>query len=120
MATATRTSREERAFIRKQRAALRPKDADVSPREEKNDLSHFSGQVGALIRERRKAKGWTREKLAERVTLLLTEVYGDEAKPLTRTALQSYENGNRPIPLNTLPYLAAALGCSPRLLLPSE
>lgn len=98
--------------------AKRNAHAADMPLEEKDDLSEYSGRLGAAIRERRKAKGWSRERLAAKASELLGAVKKGEAVSLA--SLRSYENGNRPIPLNLVPYFAAALGCSIHALLPRE
>lgn len=98
---------------------LRTQASIVSPLGEKDDLSHFSGRLGARIRKRRKEKGLSRKDFAANVTALLEKVEGKGAS-LTVKSLSSYENGHRPIPLNLVPYLAIALDCTVRSLVPNE
>ncbi len=60
----------------------------------------FDQQLGTAIRSARRAKGWSQERLAARVSIL-------------RATLGYYERGARPIPARTLNRIAIALDIKP-------
>lgn len=79
---------------------------------EKERLDSYSGRFGSEIRRRRKAKGWSRQELAERI---------DAAGHVCSTpTVQSWENGNRKIPLDAIPVIAEIFGISIGAILPKS
>jgi DNA-binding transcriptional regulator YiaG len=71
------------------------------------DLTTYTGQVGARVRKRREQLGVTVDELADACQVTAKTVY-------------AWEAGHNPIPINALPLIAAKLGTSPKRLLPDR
>lgn len=83
------------------------KKAVGRPMEQQVDKSAYRSKVGKLIRDARKAKGWSLDQLSE-------------ASKVSRSMLSEYENGQADQSIVKLRLLTKALGIRINELLPFE
>jgi DNA-binding XRE family transcriptional regulator len=84
-----------------------PKGRTVGRSTSAEDLSTYSGKIGARIRKRREQLAITVEDFANKLGVKLPTIY-------------HWEAGRNPVPVNLLPDIAAALSTSIHRLLPKE
>ena len=83
------------------------KGGKVGKKTSARDLSTYSGRVGALIRERRESLGISTSEMAKRCSV-------------SEQTLYAWEVGRNAISLNSFAKIAAALGTTPKKLLPDS
>lgn len=88
------------------------KRANMGRNTSAQDLTTFSGRLGANIRARREKLGLTVDEVAEEL-----QRHGFK---VSYKALYAWEAGQNPININALPTIAAKLGTTVRKLTPDE
>lgn len=87
--------------------AAHSKGRSVGRNTSAEDLSTYSGKIGARIRKRREQLAITVEDFANTLGVKLPTIY-------------HWEAGRNPVPVNLLPSIASALSTSVHRLLPKE
>lgn len=71
-----------------------------------SDIFERQRKIGNRVSEERKLKGWSQEKLAEELSIML-----DCRKPIAQTTVLNWEKGNSNIPLDRLIALSKLFKC---------